>query len=445
MNTPAHISILGGGPAGLAVGYYAKKKGIPFTIYEATNRVGGNCVTLKHGDFLFDSGAHRFHDGDAEVTEEIIRLLGGNLRKIEAPSQIYHHGKLINFPLTPLNLLKNLGVSTFTKAGLEVLRSRLGRRDLNSNFEQFALHTYGNTIADRFLLHYSEKLWGIPCHEISPSIAGKRMKGLTLRTFFKEAFHGKKTSTEHLDGAFYYPKMGYGTISQKLAECCGKKHILKNSRITKIFHDQTQIQAVEVNGMKSIEVDEVVSTLPITMLLQIMEPPPPQEILHLAERLRFRNMVLVAFFLNRDLVSENATVYFPDPDIPFTRISEPKNRCRDMAPPGKTSLIVEIPCQRGDEHWNAEDNRSIQMIRSHLLQIGWIQAEEIIDAVVYRINHAYPILEVGFEEHVKQVHTFLAGLRNLKHSGRNGKFLYAWLHTMIRLGKEIIDEQFDRI
>jgi protoporphyrinogen oxidase len=73
------IIILGGGPAGLAVGYYAKKKGLPFTIYEAQARTGGNCITHKNGDFGVDSGAHRFHDMDAQVTRDIKNLVGENL------------------------------------------------------------------------------------------------------------------------------------------------------------------------------------------------------------------------------------------------------------------------------------------------------------------------------------------------------------------------------
>ena len=60
----------------LAVGYYAKKSGLAFTVYEAREKTGGNCVTFKHNGFFFDSGAHRFHDKDSEITKEVRLLLG---------------------------------------------------------------------------------------------------------------------------------------------------------------------------------------------------------------------------------------------------------------------------------------------------------------------------------------------------------------------------------
>ncbi len=92
MSKPTHTTILGGAPSGLAVGYYAKKNKLPFTMYEASSRMGGNCISLKRGGFLFDSGADRFHDKYADVTEEVKKLLGEALRKINALSQIYHNG-----------------------------------------------------------------------------------------------------------------------------------------------------------------------------------------------------------------------------------------------------------------------------------------------------------------------------------------------------------------
>lgn len=111
-----------------------------------------------------------------------------------------------------------------------------------------------------------------------------------------------------------------------------------------------------------------------------------------------------------------------------------------MSPPGKTSLIVEIPCQQEDSLWSCDDDTVIQIVRSHFLQLGWIEETEILDASVTRLYDAYPILELGCEERLEAVFEYLRHFSNLKISGRMGKFVYAWIHDMIRLGKEIIEE-----
>ena len=94
-SNPPFITILGGGIAGLSVAYYAKQYGLSFKVYEAQNRVGGNCITIKHGDFLYDSGAHRFHDKDNEATKLVKKLIGNYLVKTSIPSQIYYRGKFL--------------------------------------------------------------------------------------------------------------------------------------------------------------------------------------------------------------------------------------------------------------------------------------------------------------------------------------------------------------
>ena len=441
MVKPSHITILAGGPAGLSVGYYARKQGIPFTIYEASDRVGGNCITLRQGDFLFDSGAHRLHDKDEEVTQEIKNLLGEELRRVSAPSQIYYNNQFIDFPLSPLDLLRKIGAYQFSKAGFEFLKSRLSEREASDNFESLALYNYGKIIAESFLLNYSEKLWGLPCDRLSPNVSGKRLKGLDLKTFLIEAISGKTAKTQHLDGSFYYPKMGYGTIVESMAEYCGWENIAFNCKITKIFHNGARIEAIEIAGGKRVAIrDRVASTLPLTLFLQIMEPKPPKEILHLAKSLRYRNLRLVAFFLNKASVTRNATVYFPEADFPFTRIYEPRNRSPHMTPPGKTSLVVEIPCQQEDYLWNLSDRDIIELIKSKLIHIGWIEAADIIDVWSGSITRAYPILEIGFEQKVWQMIDWLDRFSNLKISGRNGKFAYTHLHDMMQMGREIVEE-----
>ena len=99
MNNKKKIDIIGGGPAGLSVGYYARKIGMNVTIYESTSLIGGNCKTIIDGEFRYDTGAHRLHDKDSKVTNEIKSLLGDSLLKVSSPSKIYFEGRSFNFPI----------------------------------------------------------------------------------------------------------------------------------------------------------------------------------------------------------------------------------------------------------------------------------------------------------------------------------------------------------
>ena len=436
------ITILAGGPAGLSVGYYSRKRGLSFRVYEASDKVGGNCITHRQGDFLFDSGAHRVHDKDEDVTEEIKALMGDELHRVNASSQIFFRGKYIDFPLSPLDLLTKIGLIEFSKAGLSFLNARLNKKSLDGSFESLALYRYGRALSEKFLLNYSEKLWGLPCDLLSPNISGKRLKGLNLRTFLIEATLGKMAKTEHLDGSFYYPKLGYGRIVQKMEEFCGAENIQLNHRINRVIHDCKTIKAIGFAGQERIQrVRHVVSTLPLSLFLKIMEPSPPEEIINLANSLRYRHLRLAALFLDKPTVNSNATVYFPETNFPFTRIYEPRNRSNLMSPFGKTSLVVEIPCQLDDAVWGFNDSQLVDMVVGKLIEIGWLTKDEVIDSWCGRMNYAYPILELGFEEKVAEIMAWLDRFENLDLSGRNGKFAYTHLHDMMRFGKDIAEKR----
>jgi protoporphyrinogen oxidase len=441
-NRPAspRIVILGGGPAGLAIGYYAKQKGFDFKVYEANHQVGGTCRTLHHQEFSFDLGAHRLHDKNSQITQDLKDLLGNDLKKVQAPSQIYYQSKFLDFPLSPLSLLLHLGAANSIKAGVDLLQGRLTVRGEPENFEQLALQRYGRTIASRYLLNYSEKLWGIPCNQLSSNISGNRLRGLTLRTFIKEALGKKELKTEHLDGSFYYPKAGIGNISEQLAGCCGEDSIACSSKVTKIFHNRCNITAIEINNSQIIEIQKVVSTLPVTVLLKTLEPQPPQEILKVSQALRYRSLILVILFLDKPSISHNASIYFPEPQYLFTRVYEPKNRSSQMAPSKMTSLVVEVPCHQYDQLWKLSNESLVQKVSSQLQTTGWFKPQEIIDSLCYRIDYAYPVLETGYEAKVQEIASFLSSFKNLKTSGRNGKFLYTHIHDMMKFGKDIICE-----
>ena len=52
--------------------------------------------------------------------------------------------------------------------------------------------------------------------------------------------------------------------------------------------------------------------------------------------------------------------------------------------------------------------------------------------------HAYPVLEAGYTGLRDRVHAELGCFTNLRFSGRSGRFVYSWLHEMLRFGKDIV-------
>ncbi len=434
------LDILGGGLAGLAVAYFAEKNGLPFTIYESGSRCGGMAVTFGYGDFLFDSGAHRLHDLDSEVTDELKNLLGSDLRQVTAPSMIFDNGRFTEFPFVPSSLVRSLGIRRSIQALLEVAAARLRRNRPPSTFYRFAAVTYGETIARKYLLNYTEKLWGVPAAELLPRVAGNRMISLDFRSVIRGLFMGRAAHTSGVEGTFYYPRLGIGMIPARLAAAFGPGALECNAEITRLGHSGGRIREIEINGQRRIPTRRVISTVPLPYLLRILDPPPPPAITRLTRALRYRSLVLVALLVNRQSITNAATIYFPARDFPFARVSEPRNRSPNMSPALKTSLVAELPCFAADPVWSQSDEGVIDAVIQALVGTELIQKNEVFDATVARISHAYPVLELGTEHNVKQTLRYLESFDNLVLSGRNATFQYCWMHDVIGFGKRIVED-----
>ena len=444
-----NLHILGGGPAGLTTGYYAKKHSLNFTIFEAGAHVGGNCRTLKIkgvdckysasqiGDFRFDTGAHRFHDKDPQVTEEVSTLLGKDLLRVEAPSEIFFEGTFYRFPLLLSDLIEKLELKTLLKIAWENLHS--SPRKQVENFREFAINQYGKTLAARFLLNYSEKLWGQSSHNLSTAITGNRLKGLDLRNFLRSTVLGTPQNPSHLDGSFFYPRYGIGMISDKLCDFIGKKHIKLKHRVSRMIHKNGRIERIVLNDDIEIQAATVINTLPLTLSIRMLEPPAPPELCAIADRIKYRHLMLCVYCLNRDAFSQNASLYFPGEEFPFTRLYEPKNRSPEMAPKEQTVIVLELPCSSDDAVWNMPEAALKTEVWNALRRVKPLLPEEVIHDQIYKLPFAYPVLEVGFEENVEQLVAYFERFENLYLTGRSSLFRYLHLHDLFKAGEGVIE------
>ena len=438
MKSSNKITIIGGGPAGLSCALYSKKNNLDFILFESQESFGGNCRTIKHNDFYFDTGAHRLHDKDPETTRIIKKILGDRLFMINVPSQIYRNNSFIDFPLSPYGIFKFLGLRSFLTESLIIFLNSLRNNKKSENFYQFSINRFGSKISKLFLLDYSEKLWGLESNKLSKKISGNRLKGFSIYTMILEFIFGNKIKTKHLDGSFYYPDFGIGVIFDEIVSYCGTKNFKNLSLITSINHSNFKIDSIEINQTSKESVDELISTIPLGLFLNLLNPPPPKKILQIASSIRFRNMVLFCFFLNKKNINNNGSMYFPDKKYPFTRVYEPMNRSKHMSPKNKTSLIVEVPCQKGDDYWE-KSSLYIDSIKLDLEKIGFFTANEVIEIKTFKIHNAYPILENGFEKKIKTISSYLEHFTNLQTSGRNALFEYSHIHDHMKNASEIIN------
>src|SRR3954470_21795799 len=104
-----HVVVIGAGPAGLTAAYERGKLGVDATVLESDSTVGGISRTVERQGWRFDIGGHRFFTKVPQVEQFWKEVLPDDLMVRPRMSRIYYDGKFYDYPLKPMNALRNLG------------------------------------------------------------------------------------------------------------------------------------------------------------------------------------------------------------------------------------------------------------------------------------------------------------------------------------------------
>ena len=440
------ILIMGAGPAGLACAMELYKEGLSFTVVEKDKQAGGLSQTYKLGEFRTDNGPHRFYSQNQYLYDFIEDLLGEKWITVDRFTKFCVEGKFYHYPVEWRDTLANMGIMTAMRALTDYLTEQIRpRRQEPENFEAFAIANFGKTLANFNMLNYTEKIWGMPCSQISVDWAKQRIKGLTLKSLVTKALL-KKAGPRTLTDQFYYPEMGSGQIYQTIAEKISRKnHLLLENEPVRIVSKDNLITEVNLRDGKSHFPKTVVSSIPITTLIGLMDPAPSSEIMDAVNGLRFRSQVYLFVTIDKPSVSKNQWIYFPDAEIPFGRISEMVNFSSRMAPEGKTSLFIEFFCWKDDNIWNASKDDLFELSIPWLEKLELITRDEVMDAYHFKRDHVYPVYDLAYKGHLDVIKHYLNHISNLIYIGRPGRFLYTNQDHSLEMGilaaRSIIDNK----
>ena len=434
--------ILGGGLTGLSAGYVLSRAGLSVKVFESDSSVGGLSRTVVKGGFRFDLGGHRFFTMDIRIERFVKDLMDGELISVDRTSKIYLRKKFFDYPLKPMNAMFGLGIPTTLKIladyGAEKARGLVKKVDRIS-LEDWVVGNFGRTMFNIYFKEYSEKVWGVECNRISAEWVAQRIRGLSLAKAVKNAFFkfsGKELPT--LADRFVYPQLGIGRISERLKEEVERKNVVQTgTSVVRVSHSNGRIESVTVKNHRhdeSVRGKEFISSMPLSNLVRMLTPTPPRNILDAASKLKFRDLVVVAIMVDRDRVTDQTWIYIPEKGIPFGRIHEPTNWSKKMAPEGKSIIVMEFFSFKGDTLWNEGDERLVDITVRGLENLGLIKRHEVIDSEVVRVPKAYPLFDVGYEKHCREIYEYLCGFANLHIAGRGGMFRYYNMDHAIKSG-----------
>lgn len=432
----SRVLITGAGPAGLTAAYELSKLGLEPTVLEADNLVGGISRTVDYKGYRFDIGGHRFFSKVPLINELWDEILREDFLVRPRLSRIYYRQKFFDYPLKAANALAGLGPVEAFMIGLSYAKSQFFPQGDETNFEQWVINRFGERLYRIFFKTYTEKVWGIPCHEISADWAAQRIKNLSFREAIRSALLGA-TRTEDgqvittLIDQFNYPRLGPGMMWEHCRDLLAARghDTVSGVRVERLRHKHGRVESAygrtSSGEMVEFGADHFISTMPLRELIHSLDPLPPDAILAAANMLRYRDYLTVVLIAKREAVFPDNWIYIHEPDVKMGRIQNYKNWSPEMVPDAsRSSLGLEYFLWEKDEEWDWSHERLIELGIKECTQIGLIEPDEIEDGTVVRMKKAYPVYDQGYQENLDTIRHYLETLSNLQTVGRNGLHRY---------------------
>jgi protoporphyrinogen oxidase len=430
------VVIIGGGPAGLTAAYELCKAGLAAVVLEKELIVGGLSRTINYKGYHFDIGGHRFFT-KVKAVDDLWRevLSEDDFLRRKRLSRVYYGGRFLHYPLRFSSTLLHIGIGNGVLVLLSYLRARAFPEKRVETFEQWVTNHFGKRFYQLFFKTYTEKVWGIPCEQITADWAAQRIKDLSLgvalrNLFFKPRGRDKRAVIRTLIEEFDYPKRGPGMMWEAMAALVGERGgaVRLGTRIEKIEWRDRAVERVEVacaGRKETVEGSHFISSMSIRELIGRLSPPAPEEVQRAAASLNYRDFVTVILIVNRRDVFPDNWIYIHDPEVKMGRIQNFKNWSPHMvSDPSKTCLGLEYFCFEGDGLWTMSDEELIALGKREIEKVCLVKAGEVEDGLVIRVPKAYPVYDRTYKDALEVIRGFLSRLPNLQLVGRNGMHKY---------------------
>jgi protoporphyrinogen oxidase len=435
-DAPIRFVVLGAGPAGLGLALKILKR------QDLHTAVTGLTVSFEYEGLTFDYGSHRLHPAtDPVIMADLQSLLGPDLLDRPRYGRIRLQRRFVHFPLRPMDLLTKLPPSFVAGFLRDAVTKPFRTNREQATFADVLDQGLGRTMCESFYFPYARKLWGKEPEELSAVQARRRVAANNILKIIGKVLGKLPGLRKPGTGRFYYPLHGFGQISDALAGAVKRQggHVRVNSQIETIARAADGGLRIDLQDAEPVYADYIFSTIPITALVRLLRPAPPQNIVDATRNLTYRAMVLHYLVLQTDQFTPFDAHYFPEESILFSRMSEPKNYSNRPEPRQRTGLCFEIPCQVGDEIWNLSDEQLTDRVLRDLRKSDLPVGSPILAGFAKRLPYIYPVYDLNFAGYLDRVSEYISTIPGLVTLGRQGLFVHDNTHHGLAMAYKASD------
>jgi protoporphyrinogen oxidase len=321
-------------------------------------------------------------------------------------------------------------------------------------------------MAKYFFIPYNEKFWKMNLRELTPDWTSWSIPQPTMEEVLKGAA-GFRYEQMGYNPSFLYPKRGGIELFTKaflphMRNVTFRKPVKAISMKDKrLFFESGEEAAYST----------LISTCPLPHLLGLIEDL-PRDLREAGEQLRYISVINLNLGISRDKVSDCHWIYFPEKEFPFYRVGFFSNISYALAPPGTSSLYVEITylpsemrsvenlpacggspalrpavlgrgepkCSPSITDYGLRNDVVVKETVKGLIDCGILKlSDDIITAHIIHIPYAYVVYDQFRKENLPAILRFLRN-EGIYSIGRYGAWEYSTMEGAILQGKWVAEK-----
>ncbi len=418
------IGILGGGLSGLSLQSMLR---FDSEILEKEDRVGGLCRTFTKDGFHYDIGGHILFSKNQTFMEYVKSVLGENINACKRKNDIFFKGRFVKYPFE--NGLGALDKEDIYDCLIGYLKNN---HQKPTNFKEWIYYTFGDGIAENYLVPYNKKIWKTPLDKMSLEWV-ERVPKPPMEDILKSAL-GFETEGYVHQLYFYYPSVGgiEGLIKSIIKD--GSK-VTTGYEVGKICKKDNMW--VVSDGKDERAYDKLVLTIPVKEAVKYLDNV-PANVLEASRALRHNMVRVVLVGVNNDALFDKSAIYIPSTDVTPHRVCYMGYFSKNNVPDGKSSLMAEITTHKGHELYSLSDHDLTQKVIDDMHKTGFINKQDVVATDVKNLEYGYVVYDTEYHKNVKIVRDYFESIGIILH-GRFAEFDYINMDEVVIRSMKLAD------
>ncbi len=419
MSRDPRIVLIGAGPTGLAAGYRLQELGHDdWVILEANDYVGGLATSFRdEAGFTYDIGGHVMFSHYPYWDALVEKLMGADYTELNREAWVWMEGRFVPYPFQ--NNLRSLEPQTVLECVLGLIEAQR-RAHSPSNFREWVDAVFGAGIAEHFMIPYNFKVWATPPQLMNYVWIGERVSVVDVEAVLRNVILGEDQRSWGPNNTFRYPlRGGTGFLYESLRTFVeGNLHLANPVRLV----DPRRRTVTTADGRRW-PYDALLSTMPLNHLVSAM-PDVPEPVRGAAGQLAWSGSHIVGVGVDRPAGSTKNWIYFPEPDVPFYRVTYLSNYSPYITPrPDQTLFLTETSYS---PHKPEDETTIVQRVIDGLVHCGLMDESDrsrIVTTWVCSPTMSYPVPTVGRDAALGTIQPWLRA-HDIWSRGRFGAWLY---------------------